>query len=217
MACDVALPKRRYGRDWADWVLAPQYLNPHSIVYSFGLGRDISFEEALISDIGCEIHGFDPTPISLDYVRSLGTNPKLHVHPFGLSSMDGEKDFGAPAEGDVSFSTQIDGGGGVRLPVRRLPSLTRELGHDHIDLVKMDIEGEEYGVIDDLLTVGLLPGQLLVEFHHAWGIAELGATRTAVQKLRAAGYRIFDISAAGREFSFARAELLQRAPSASMA
>lgn len=217
ISCDVALPKRRYGNDWADWVLAPQYLGSNSIAYSFGLGRDISFEESLIGHIGCEIHAFDPTPISLDYVRSLGPNPKLHVHPFGLSCVDGEKDFGAPAEGDASFSTRTSGSGGVRLPVRRLTSLTRELGHDRIDLLKMDIEGEEYGVIDDILAQGLLPGQLLIEFHHAWNIAELGDTKAAVHKLHAAGYQIFDISAAGREFSFVHGSVLLRSASASVA
>jgi len=216
MACDIALPKQRYGSDWADWVLAPQYLSSRSVVYSFGLGRDISFEESLIGDIGCEIQAFDPTPLSLDYVRSLNPNAKLHVHTFGLSSVDGEKYFGSPAEGDASFSTRIDGSGGVRLPVRRLSTLTREFGDDHIDLLKMDIEGEEYGVIDDMLAQGLLPYQLLVEFHHAWSIADLSDTKTTVQKLQAAGYRIFDISAAGREFSFAHASLLQRAASASV-
>jgi FkbM family methyltransferase len=208
MACDVTLPKRRYGRDWADWVLAPQYLNSHSIVYSFGLGRDISFELSLIGDVGCEIHGFDPTPISLEYVRSLGPNPKFHVHTVGLSTFDGEKEFGAPTEGDFSFSTQFDDNSALRLPVRRLASLAQEFHHDHIDLLKMDIEGEEYGVIDDMLAQMLFPRQLLVEFHHAWNIAELRDTKAAVQKLHSAGYMIFDISAAGREFSFAHSSLL---------
>lgn len=214
MVRDITVLKQRYGRDWADWVLAPQYLDSGSIVYSFGLGRDVSFEESLINDIGCEIHAFDPTPLSKEYVHALDQNPKLHVHAFGLSSIDGEKGFGAPLEGDCSFSTRrIAGDGSVRLPVRRLVTLMRELGHYRIDLLKMDIEGEEYEVVDDMLGQGIVPGQLLVEFHHAWNIADLNDTKAAVKKLRAMGYKIFDISAAGREFSFIHDTLLgQKSP-----
>jgi len=62
-----------------------------------------------------------------------------------------------------------------------------------------------------------LPGQLLIEFHHAWKIAQLRDTRAAVQKLHVAGYRIFDISAAGREFSFVHTSLLKSSPAALVA
>jgi len=30
----------------------------------------------------------------------------------------------------------------------------------------MDVEGAEYGVLDDMVTAGIRPGQVLVEFHH---------------------------------------------------
>ncbi|GIS18490.1 MAG: hypothetical protein CM15mP120_04060 [Pseudomonadota bacterium] len=42
----------------------------------------------------------------------------------------------------------------------------RDLGHDHLDVLKMDIEGAEYAVLDDMLQSNILPDQLLVEFHH---------------------------------------------------
>jgi len=208
MQCDVSIPKRRYGNDWADWVIARDFLNEKSIVYSFGLGKDVSFEHELISDVGCKVYGFDPTPISLEYVKFLDAIANFFVYPYGLSTVDGEKSFGNPTEGDWSFSTRDETRGTVRLPVRSCSSLMSELHNDHIDLLKMDIEGEEYGVIDDMLKHRILPGQLLVEFHHAWNIAELSDTRACVRKLKDAGYKIFDISAAGREFSFIHASLL---------
>ena len=39
----------------------------------------------------------------------------------------------------------------------------RELGRDHIDVLKMDIEGSEYGVLEDVLYLDIR--QLLVEVH----------------------------------------------------
>jgi FkbM family methyltransferase len=199
---EISLLKRRYGNDWADWVVAHALLTPSSVVYSFGLGRDVSFEQALIVDIGCKVFGFDPTPISMKYVRSLGDIGDFRVFPYALSTFDGMKSFGCPERGDVSFSTQDVKRGAVELPVRTLSSLMAEMGDDRIDLLKMDIEGEEYGVVEDMIAHGIVPGQLLIEFHHAWNIADLSDTRMALSKLHAAGYRIFDVSPAGREFSF---------------
>ena len=64
----------------------------------------------------------------------------------------------------------------IEVPVRRLSTIMRELGHGAIDLLKMDIEGAEYEVIADLLACGADVRQLLVEFHHRW--PEVGIART---------------------------------------
>jgi hypothetical protein len=44
--------------------------------------------------------------------------------------------------------------------------------------------------------------QLLVEFHHRWPEIGLLKTRNTVDQLNSAGFRIFDISPSGEEFSF---------------
>ena len=38
----------------------------------------------------------------------------------------------------------------IEVPARTLASLTRELGHPHIDLLKFDLEGAEYEVVPQL-------------------------------------------------------------------
>jgi len=80
-----------------------------------------------------------------------------------------------------------------------------ELGHDHIDLLKMDIEGAEYTVIENLVRERVDIRQLLVEFHHHYRhIDGMSAERTkeAVQKLNRAGFKIFHLSPSGEEYSF---------------
>jgi FkbM family methyltransferase len=52
------------------------------------------------------------------------------------------------------------------LEVRRLQTIFQSLGHKHVDVLKMDIEGSEYEVIDDLCDLHLRIDQVLVEFHH---------------------------------------------------
>jgi hypothetical protein len=78
----------------------------------------------------------------------------------------------------------------------------RNLGHSRIDVLKMDIEGTEYDVVDEILERRLPVRQILVEFHHRFPGTTVERTRRAVQGLNAAGYRIFFVAASGEEYSF---------------
>jgi Methyltransferase FkbM domain len=81
-----------------------------------------------------------------------------------------------------------------------------ELGHAHIDLLKMDIEGAEYAVIDDLVDSNIRPAQILVEFHHRMPGIGPERTRHAVLQLRRAGFGLFAVSPSGEEYSFIRVD-----------
>src|SRR5207248_3092074 len=95
-----------------------------------------------------------------------------------------------------------DGEAGFRAPVCRLSTAMRELEHTRIDLLKMDVEGAEYAVLQDMLAGGIRPRQLLVEFHHRFRGVGRRATTRALRALDIAGYRIFHVSPTGREFAF---------------
>src|SRR5829696_3713484 len=47
------------------WTLHPDPLGPTSVVYSGGVGKDISFEHELVRQFGCKVVLFDPSPIGL--------------------------------------------------------------------------------------------------------------------------------------------------------
>ena len=76
------------------------------------------------------------------------------------------------------------------------------LGHTKIDLLKIDIEGMEYLVIEDFLSSGVQVDQICVEFHHRW--LEIGVlqTKRTIEKLNHAGFKIIDISPTGEEYTF---------------
>jgi hypothetical protein len=95
-------------------------------------------------------------------------------------------------------------GPAIEAPVYRLSTIMKTLGHSRVDLLKMDIEGAEYGVLADLLVSKIRPQQILVEFHHRW--PEVGSDKTcvAIRNLNQAGYRIFNTSPSGEEYSFIR-------------
>ena len=77
-----------------------------------------------------------------------------------------------------------------------------ELGHNHIDLLKMDIEGAEYEVLDEILRHELPVRQILVEFHHRFPGIGIGRTLDTVKRLRDAGYKLFHVSPWCEEFAF---------------
>jgi Methyltransferase FkbM domain len=62
----------------------------------------------------------------------------------------------------------------------------RELGHDRIDLLKLDIEGAEFAVLDAVIDGSVRPTVLCVEFHKSgWRIGQMVQT---VKKLHRLGY-----------------------------
>ena len=93
----------------------------------------------------------------------------------------------------------------IEVPAYCLSTIVEKLSHERIDLLKMDIEGAEYEVLDGLLASPVMPTQLLVEFHHRFVEDGLNKTYAIIEGLREAGYKIIAISEVGREISFLRA------------
>jgi FkbM family methyltransferase len=205
----LTLPTVSAGARSGVWTVCPDGITPDSVVYSFGVGDNIAWDLAMIRRFGVVVHAFDPTPASVRWVRAQTLPPRFHFHPYGLAAHDGVARFVAPQKaGSVNYTPAgagRAGGASVTAPVRRLATLWERLGRWPVEVLKMDIEGGEYRVIDDLLSSGVPVRQLLVEFHHHWRGVGLAKTLRAVRALENAGFRIFHISKRGLEFSFLRA------------
>src|SRR5665213_4282517 len=66
----VKIDFRFLGSSYGGWAIPlSASLGPLSTVYSFGVGLDISFDLALIETVGCTVHGFDPTPLSAEWIE----------------------------------------------------------------------------------------------------------------------------------------------------
>lgn len=200
----VKCRKIRLGNDGANWSICPDDLHEKSVVYSFGVGTDISFDLELIRRFGVTVHAFDPTPRSVAWLRQQSLPGKFVFHEVGLGALDGVAKFSAPENiAHVSFSMARSSlAPSVVATVRRLSTIMSELGHSRIDLLKIDIEGAEYDVLADVLSSGISIGQLLVEFHHRWPEIDVSKTQDAIHLLNEAGFSLFDVSAAGEEYSF---------------
>ena len=98
--------------------------------------------------------------------------------------------------------------GSTEVPAKTLTTIMKDLGHERIDVLKMDIEGAEYSVLEGLLGSAVRPVQILVEFHHRFSSLNKSQTLKAIRELRQAGYALAHISSTGREFSFVHTSTL---------
>ena len=199
--------KQWFGNWYGGFYLACSKLGINSVIYSFGIGEDISFDEAVINRFGCMVFGFDPTPRSIDWLENKKVIPAhFNAFEYGIDLTDGMVTFYSPVNpAHVSCSVLSKGRASERsfsVPMKSFRTITRELGHSYIDVLKMDIEGSEYEVIPDILSAGIHIGQIVIEFHHYFIDNGMKRTGELVNLLNSHGYKIFAVSDSGKEVSF---------------
>ncbi|HEX3777949.1 MAG TPA: hypothetical protein VHV51_25955 [Polyangiaceae bacterium] len=59
----------------------PGWLDQDAVVYSFGVACDVSFDQALIAARGVTVHAFDPTPRSIEWVKTQVLPERFLFHP----------------------------------------------------------------------------------------------------------------------------------------
>lgn len=211
---DAVMPYDLYGEGYCYWPLLREITPDQALVYSFGIGEDISFDLAAIAAFDCEVHAFDPTPRSLNWMFTQELPSRFSFYPIGIAAVDGFAEFFPPARADhVSFSRAPDQSNtsyeAVEARVMRLGSLLDLLNTPMPDILKMDIEGFEYEVIDDIIDSDIRPVQFLVEFHHGMYGITAHETRRAVERIQTAGYALYFVAPSGREYGFVRRDRIE--------
>lgn len=146
---------RAIGTTYGGWVVPVTLLGAESICFCLGCGEDISFDLGLIDQFNCDIFAFDPTPRAIKYVEKVaGQNPKYHFFEIGIWDKEETLKFYAPKNPQhVSHSLMnLQGTEDYLLvKVKRLKQLMNAIGCNEIDLLKIDIEGAEYKVIETII------------------------------------------------------------------
>lgn len=189
-------------------------LGPDSVVYSFGVGTNVSFDEELVARYGCRVHLFDPTPISLGYMeRHPLTGASFAFEPVGVADREGEMTFYLRFAGGsyTLFKPKWRTIDTLQARCLTLDQIMASAGHDHIDLLKMDIEGAALPVMWDMKRKGIRPRQIVVELEvPAVGDVEdfLGNVGELIDAYKEEGYEIVHLPR--DQYNYYSVELLMR-------
>lgn len=159
---------KKLGSDYGGWVIPTTLLSHDSICYCVGVGEDITFDLELIARYGCQVFAFDPTPRAMRYMEDQTRNIyQFHFFALGLWSKDEKCKFFAPRNPNhVSHSIMNlqNTSTFFEAECKRLSSLMNQLGHQSLDLLKMDIEGAEHQVLQSLIEDRVQVRVICVEF-----------------------------------------------------
>ncbi len=194
----------------SEWTYIGDGLGASSVVYSLGVGDTIEFDLELIQRFGVTVYAFDPTPYAKNWIAAQELPDEFVFLPWAASGEDGvlrlyqRVGMGGKKE-IVMWTAEIEAGDSsdfVDSPAYTVHSMMEKLRHERVDLLKIDVEGAEYDILDGLQELTHPPKQLLVEFHHRFPGIGKRRTVAAIKGLQQLGYKIFDVSDTGREVGF---------------
>ena len=169
-------------------------LDENSIVYGAGVGEDISFDLLLSDKYNCKIVLIDPTGRAKKHYLEIQEYYKTgnfkfsgdiqpdyeatikDLHPdfgnfiysnMGLWDEETELKFYKPDNEKYVSHTIIEGLFSDKYEIiktKTIKQIMEENNHNHIDLLKLDIEGAEIKVLEKMLEDKIYPKYLCIEF-----------------------------------------------------
>ena len=207
----VQIQKKWYGSSYGGFYVYPHLLSSDSIVYSFGIGEDISFDLKCINRHHCQVFAFDPTPRSIRWIERKKLPGSFHFYKYGLGATTGPVEFYAPPDkisGSIVQHEAIENAEKIEVELRSLFDIAHNNGHSKIDLLKIDIEGAEYEVIEHMGEWEIFVGQIAIEFHDRMFNEDSRKSEKSIQILRKNGYEVFASSMSFEEVSLIHQSLL---------
>lgn len=178
----MSVKLKRFGSDYGGyWIPDPRYVDwTYTTVYDCGVGEDASFCEELYKyeEEILDYHLFDPTPRARKYWNDTQLNKwaiwyiKPQFHYIGVAGINGDYKFYPPANpAHVSHSILNLQNTENPIIVRcyNLRTIMDILGHRELDLLKLDIEGAENGVLFHMKTEQIYPKVMAIDSHGAPG------------------------------------------------
>ncbi len=173
--------------------LVPCFVPADGIVIDVGANIG-AFSVSMATEYHCQCFAIEPSPETFEKIPA---DNRLRKYCLAIAGSPGEVDLHI---GEGSESTTLHRAGGerflatIRMPARALDEFCRSTGIDRIDVLKMDIEGEELAVLnscgDDFLRS---VGQVTVEFHEWNGQGTVADVRGIIRRMRSLGFWAFNI------------------------
>lgn len=143
-------------------------LGPDSVVLDVG-GYRGQWASDVHGRFGCVVHAFEPVPEFFEQIqRRFTANPRIVVHPVGLGGKSQEEAFHLSADATSLFGSGGRGGADrVTVRIEAAVPYLRKHGLLPADLVKLNIEGGEYELLEHFAEEGVMPeiGAFQIQFH----------------------------------------------------
>lgn len=187
-----------------------------AIVYSVGIGENVTFDEEIIMKKKAKVFAFDPTPKAETFINSTGlkSNNSFNFYNYGISSKNQIARFYLPQNKDYVSGSEILRSEldeqAIEVVMKDIYTIARELRHNHIDVLKMDIEGSEFSVIESLKeTTELIIEQICLETHQRFFENDILLIEKMNSRLNELGYVLLFVSENYENFTYVREEKLK--------
>jgi FkbM family methyltransferase len=183
------------------------------VVLDVGANAGIYGLAALAIQPDAIVHAFEPTPeiaARLRETAKLNGLDHLYVHETAVFSKNGQatlKRFRGELgtnEGMNFISQDVGDSGGERIQTVSLDQFCQDYSIDHVDLLKLDIQGQEHSALEgakDLIRAGRV-GIIFMELNWAKSAGAKCVATESIHLLEQAGYRF---SRPGKQLNWAKA------------
>lgn len=140
-------------------------LDERSLVLDLG-GYEGQWTSDVVARYGCRVHVFEPVPeFARAIAKRFAQNPRVSVHDFGLGARTETIRMSLAADGTSAL--RVIGTQTVEGRIERAADWFAGENVTRVDLMKVNIEGGEYALLEHLLDAGLISriGNLQVQFH----------------------------------------------------
>lgn len=183
-------------------------LSENSIVYSLGVGNHIDFDLVVANEYKSNVYMYDPTPESIEFMKSFNSNNRLIFKPYGVWMHETTLTFYTPKYGGSSSAVNhIDSNSdSFKAKCYPLKKLMIDNGHNHIDYLKMDIEGAALPILKHLFENNIFPNQIMTEFESPSGNDKnkkntfLEDIKYVIEIAKKNGYKIYSIPYEGPKY-----------------
>tara|TARA_R110001632_G_scaffold101693_1_gene209579 strand:- start:6372 stop:7064 length:693 start_codon:yes stop_codon:yes gene_type:complete len=211
---EINYESRWFGTEYGGFYIIPELVGEHSVIYSFGIGEDISFDKELIKEFKCHVYGFDPTPKSINWCEEQTLPDNFKFFKYGLANKTGVVTFNLPknenhVSGSIINHKNVSIEDSIDVDMKSFKDIIGIFKHKKIDVIKMDIEGSEYDTLESIFMSGIQINQIVVEFHERFFKDGKEKTIKALDLLKRNGFLLYAISDSYEELSFVNKEAFQ--------
>jgi FkbM family methyltransferase len=155
-----------------DKSLRVQYpLNESAIVIDVG-GYEGDWAAEISARYACTLHIFEPVAKFVKLLQTrFNANPKITIHNFGLSDKDEQLEFSVMDESSSAFTSTTSYNTSAqqmeKVQLKKFSETMLQLGINRIDLIKINIEGGEYPLLEHMIVSGWINKveNIQVQFH----------------------------------------------------